>query len=77
LLKEVQAGATIFIPPDTWVSVDSIGTEPISLIAIFSEPGFEEYMREISVREGEKNVPVPAAELVEIRKRHSHAAIYQ
>ncbi len=77
MVKEVQAGATVFIPPNTWISVDSIGSEPISLVAIFSEPGFEEYLRAISVRPGEKNVPVPAAELAEIRKKHSHAVSYQ
>ena len=52
-VKEVGAGATVFIPADTWISAEVVGSEPVSLIAIFSEPGFEEYMRAISVREGE------------------------
>src|SRR5437667_1468989 len=50
IVKDVGAGATVFIPPGTWISVDNIGEDPVSLIAIFSEPGYEEYMRSISVR---------------------------
>jgi quercetin dioxygenase-like cupin family protein len=76
-VKEVQAGATVFIPADTWVSVNIIGGEPVSLVAIFSEPGFEDYMRDESVREGEKIVPLSNAELDAIRKKHSHAAIWR
>src|SRR5215467_4753770 len=62
-VKEVGAGATVFIPADTWISAEVVGSEPVSLIAIFSEPGFEEYMRAISVREGEPNNPMAKAEL--------------
>jgi quercetin dioxygenase-like cupin family protein len=76
-VKEVHAGATVFIPAGTWVSLDRIGSEPMSLIAIFSEPGFEDYMRDESAREGESIVPLSDAELDAIRKKHSHAAIWQ
>jgi quercetin dioxygenase-like cupin family protein len=76
-VREVHAGATIFIPAGTWVSLDRIGSEPMSLIAIFSEPGFEDYMRDESAREGENIVPLSDAELDAIRKKHSHAAIWQ
>jgi hypothetical protein len=54
-----------------------IGSEPVSIIAIFYAPGFEEYLRAVSVREGEKNLPVSKAELNEIRTKHSHGVIYQ
>jgi quercetin dioxygenase-like cupin family protein len=77
IVRDVGAGATVFIPPDTWISVDNIGKEPVSLIAIFSEPGYEEYMRAISVREGENNLPLSKSELDAIRKWHPHAVIYQ
>ena len=76
-VRDVAAGATVFIPPGTWISVDNIGKEPVSLIAIFSEPGYEEYMRAISVREGEKNSPLSKDELNAIRKQHPHAVIYE
>jgi hypothetical protein len=54
-----------------------IGSEPVSIIAIFYAPGFEEYLRAVSVREGEKNLPVSKAELNEIRTKHSHGVIYE
>jgi quercetin dioxygenase-like cupin family protein len=76
-VREVGAGVTVFIPADTWVSVDSIGKEPVSLIAIFSDPGYEEYMRAISVRDGETNLPLSKTELDAIRKQHPHAVIYK
>ncbi|PWT84984.1 MAG: hypothetical protein C5B58_03820 [Acidobacteria bacterium] len=75
--KEVGPGASVFIPPDTWISTEVIGTEPVSLIAIFSEPGFEQYMRAISVREGEPNTPLSKAELDAVRARHPHAVNYE
>ncbi|MBZ5506663.1 MAG: cupin domain-containing protein [Acidobacteriia bacterium] len=76
-VREVGPGATVFIPPGTWISVDSIGTEPVSLVAIFSQPGFEEYMRAISVREGETNAPLSKEQLDGIRAHHPHAVTYK
>jgi hypothetical protein len=40
-----------------------------------SAPGFDEFMRAGSVREGETNVPLSSAEDEEIQKKHSHATI--
>ena len=76
-VREAHAGATVFIPAKTWISVDNIGKEPIKGVAVFSSPGFEDYMRDVSVREGEKNVPLSEAEDAEIGKRHSHSVIYK
>ena len=75
-VRVVHAGATIFIPANTWVSVDNIGTDAISLLSIFSAPGFEDLMRAESVREGEKNVPVTKAEDARILKAHRYCVIY-
>jgi quercetin dioxygenase-like cupin family protein len=75
--KEAGPGATVFIPADTWISAEVIGDEPVRLKAIFSEPGFEEYMRAISVREGEPNRPITQAELESIRAEHPHAVCYR
>jgi len=77
LSREVHAGATVFIPAGTWISLSNIGKDKIQAIGVFSSPGFEDYMREVSVREGEKNVPVSEAEDAAIAKRHSHAVIYK
>jgi len=40
-------------------------------------PGFEEYMRAESVREGEEVVPLSKAEDEEIIRKHAHAVIYK
>jgi quercetin dioxygenase-like cupin family protein len=76
-VREVHAGATVFIPANTWFSVDNIGSDDISMVAVFSAPGFEEFMREASAREGEKNVPLTDAENEQIEKEHSHDVIYK
>ena len=76
-VREVHGGATVFIPANTWVSVNNIGSDPIGLIYIFSAPGFEEYMRAESVREGEKVVPLSKAEDEEIMRKHTHSVIYK
>lgn len=75
--REVGPGASVLIPPDTWISVDVLGNEHVSLVAIFADPGFEEYMRAISVREGEPNVPISKEELASIRAKHSMAVNYK
>jgi quercetin dioxygenase-like cupin family protein len=77
LVREVHGGATVFIPANTWVSVNNIGSDAIGLIGIFSAPGFEEYMRAESVREREKVVPLSKAEDEEIMRKHWHAVIYK
>jgi quercetin dioxygenase-like cupin family protein len=76
-VREVHGGTTVFIPADTWISVTNIGHDAISLVFIFSAPGFEDFMRAESVREGEKIVPLSKAEDEEIMKKHSHAVIYK
>jgi len=53
----------------------NIGKEHIKGVAVFSSPGFEDYMRDVSVREGEKNVPLSETEDAEIAKRHPHDVI--
>ena len=76
-VKEVHGGATVFIPADTWISVDNSGTEAIHLVFIFSAPGFEDFMRAESVPAGEKPVPLTKAEDAAILARHKHDVIYK
>jgi quercetin dioxygenase-like cupin family protein len=75
--RVVHAGATVFIPTGTWISLSNIGKEHIRMIAVFSAPGFEEFMREVSVREGEKNVPMSDAENAAAEQKHMHDVIYK
>ena len=51
--RDVHAGAIVFIPSDTWVSLKNNGTENIRLAFVFSDPGFDDFMRCASVPEGE------------------------
>lgn len=74
--RVAHAGATVFIPANTWVSVDNIGTDAISLISVFSAPGFEDFMRAESVREGEKNIPVTQAADAKIQKAYRYCVVY-
>lgn len=56
--SDVHAGAMVFIPADTWISLKNTGTEPVNLVFIFSAPGFEETMRCNSVPANEKPTPL-------------------
>jgi quercetin dioxygenase-like cupin family protein len=77
LTREVHGGATVFIPAGTWISASNIGSETIHMVFIFSAPGFEEFMRAESVREGERNVPLSKAEDEELQRKHLHAVVYR
>jgi len=74
--REVHDGATLFIPAGTSISVSNIGRDVVHVLFIFSAPGFEEFMRDASVREGEKNVPLSKDEDNQIQKKHLHDVIY-
>lgn len=66
--SDAHAGSMVFIPSDTWISLKNTGTEPVSLVFIFSAPGFEETMRCNSVPANEKPTPLTP----EQRKECSH-----
>src|SRR5215510_14154194 len=51
--RDVHAGAIVFIPADTWVSLRNTGNEHIDLAFVFSDPGFDEFMRCTSVPLGD------------------------
>jgi len=73
----VAAGATIYMPRNAVVGLRNTGTEPLSIVAIFSRPGYEEYLREISVPEGQNPTPLTIEELSAIRARHLDSAVYE
>lgn len=47
--RDVHAGAVVFIPSGTWISLKNTGNENIQLAFIFSDPGFDQFMRCVSV----------------------------
>ena len=53
-VRDVHAGATVFIPAKTWISVDNIGNDAISMVTVFSAPGFEELCGKGRCTGGEK-----------------------
>lgn len=67
--REVSAGAIIFIPEDEWVGLENTGSETIRIVFIFSELGFDQYLRATSVPEGREVVPLTPKELAEVREK--------
>ncbi len=61
--RDLHAGGTVFIPAYTWVSVKNSGTETVSVVFVFSAPGFENYMRCDSVLPNEKLTPLSPEEM--------------
>ena len=73
----VGAGATIYMPRNTVVGLRNTGEGALRIVAIFSRPGYEEYLREISVPEGQVATPLTVEELSAIRARHVAYAVYE
>jgi mannose-6-phosphate isomerase-like protein (cupin superfamily) len=75
--KRALAGphAVVFIPRDTWTSVTNAGTDPIHLYALFSRPGFEEYLRARSVHPGEPLTPLTPEEARQA-EQHGHCTFW-
>jgi hypothetical protein len=53
---------------DTWIGLENTGKEHLTSTGVLSAPGYEEYLRAISVPEGKPVAPLSKAELDEIRK---------
>ena len=50
---DAHAGAIVFIPRDTWVTVRNIGKTPVLFLFAFNAPSFDRYMRCESVPPGQ------------------------
>ena len=72
----VEAGSTIFMPPNTGVRLTNDGSESLSLVAVFARQGFEAYQRDISVPAGEPARPLSVQELTAIRAKHRRHVVY-
>ena len=70
-------GATIYIPKHVRIAVRNTGAEPVSIAFVFSRPGFEAYLRDTSVPEGEPVRPLSTAERTAIRARHQWHTVYE
>ncbi len=76
-VQEAQTGALVFIPRDTWIGMENVGKGPLTVTSVFSEPGYEDYLRATSVLKGQPVTPLSKAEVVALREKYSHYAIYQ
>ena len=64
------------MPPNTGVRLTNDGKQLVSLMAVFSRPGFDKYQRDISVPAGEPAKPLTVEELAAIRARHTDSVLY-
>jgi quercetin dioxygenase-like cupin family protein len=62
LERDLHAGGMVFIPAYTWVSIKPVGNETVSMVFVFSAPGFENLMRCESVPAGQKPTPTTLEE---------------
>ena len=65
-----EAGATVFIPRSTWIGIENTGGEPVTVLFLFPNTGFEKFMRSISAPEGQPCIPPTAAERAALEKEH-------
>jgi quercetin dioxygenase-like cupin family protein len=72
----VGPGTTIYIPEKTRVTLRNSGTEPLAIAFFFAHPGYEEYLRDTSVPEGQRAEPLTPAELIAVRERHKAHIIF-
>ncbi len=74
---EFGPGATIYIPKAVRVTIRNTGAEPLSIAFVFSKPGFEDYLRDMSAAEGQPLVLLSEAELAAIRERHRWHSVFE
>jgi len=60
--RDLHTGGMVFIPAYTWVSLKNNSTEPVSIVGIFSAPGFENHLRCVSVLPNQKPTPMSSEE---------------
>jgi quercetin dioxygenase-like cupin family protein len=69
-----RAGATVFIPQGTCIALANGGSDTLSNVFIFSSPGFEQVMREVSSPEGAPPKRVsPAERAAAFHRGHAEA----
>src|SRR5215467_267852 len=57
---DARTGATIFIPHRNWIGAENASSEPATILFFFNKPAFEQCLRAMSSRPGEKfTMPVP------------------
>lgn len=75
--QEAHAGSIVFIPRNTYVSMENNSGVHLMHTDVFSSPGYENYMRAISVTEGESIVPLSKSEIDALRAKYAPYGVYR
>ncbi len=73
--RDVHAGATVFIPSETWISLKNTGSEDLALVSIFSGLGFDDYLRCTSIPAGGQSAALSSQEWKECQ--HKGHAVFE
>jgi quercetin dioxygenase-like cupin family protein len=76
LTREFATGGTIYIPRNTPVTLTNTGEAPLSIVFVFSRPGFDDLMRDLSVPVGEEVEPISPDEVQAILESHRSHTVY-
>jgi quercetin dioxygenase-like cupin family protein len=68
------AGTTVFIPQGTCIALETVGRDTFSMAFVFSSPGFERVLREVSSPAGAPPKPVsPVQRAAAFQRGHAEA----
>src|SRR5262245_60259435 len=73
----VREGGTIYIPRDVRIALKNPGPGTLTIVFVFSKPGFEEYLRDTSAPEGQSMPPMSPEARAQIRAKHEWHTIYE
>jgi oxalate decarboxylase/phosphoglucose isomerase-like protein (cupin superfamily) len=66
-----KEGATIFVPRGTWHALQNFeGRKPVEMLWIFSQPGMDDFFRELSVPVGARLRDITPKEAEEADRKH-------
>jgi quercetin dioxygenase-like cupin family protein len=68
---EAGTGATVFIPRGNWIGVENASTETASILFFFDKPAFENCLRAMSSRPGQK-FRAPSADKMKAVREECH-----
>src|SRR5215469_7760910 len=73
---DARTGATIFIPHGNWIGVENAFSETATILFFFNKPAFEQCLRAMSSRPGEK-FTMPAADKMKAVREECHEVMEQ
>jgi oxalate decarboxylase/phosphoglucose isomerase-like protein (cupin superfamily) len=73
----IAEGATVYIPRNVRITLRNTGSTPMAIAFVFSKPGFEEYLRDVSVLEGQPRTQLSEAERNALREKHRSHTVYE